>query len=161
MCFGPSFPAFIFFFSSGFSRVSSPHRFLELSQICLWWGWGFQSLVSQEDQGQWLPEKTHFHINVSELMMPLLFLSRGPSVQNTSLCLLMDNQTAVHCPLILSFNHLSFHVTPRVLRRYPISSALTLSFCPSINVNVSLPHVKVSITTLLCRLFFTFELTFL
>ncbi|KAG0729434.1 hypothetical protein GWK47_003488 [Chionoecetes opilio] len=60
-------------------------------------GWGYQSSDGRQGFGGWSGVERRLHINVKELLVPLLFLRSNPIPEGTALCFEMDNMVAVHC----------------------------------------------------------------
>lgn len=60
-------------------------------------GWGYQADSGLQGRGQWSPADRERHINVRELMVPLLFLRHQRQLTHLHLSFHMDNVAAVHC----------------------------------------------------------------
>lgn len=60
-------------------------------------GWGYLTTTGLQGRGQWSRADRRRHINVRELMVPLLFLRHQDHLSHTHLCFHMDNVAAVHC----------------------------------------------------------------
>ncbi|KAG0729379.1 hypothetical protein GWK47_030451 [Chionoecetes opilio] len=60
-------------------------------------GWGYQSSDGRQGFGGWSGVERRLHINIKELLVPLLFLRSNPIPEGTALCFEMDNMVAVHC----------------------------------------------------------------
>ena len=61
------------------------------------YGWGYQADDGLQGRGLWSPSDKKRHINVRELMVPLLFLRQHRHLAHLHICFHMDNVVAVHC----------------------------------------------------------------
>ena len=60
-------------------------------------GWGYQAAEGIQGRGLWSPEDRERHVNVRELMVPLLFLHQQSHLTHLHICFHMDNVAAVQC----------------------------------------------------------------
>ena len=60
-------------------------------------GWGYQAVGGFQGRGLWSSEDKLRHINVRELMVPLLFLHQHVHLAHLHVCFQMDNVAAVQC----------------------------------------------------------------
>ena len=60
-------------------------------------GWGYQADNGIQGRGRWSRSDRRKHINVRELMVPLLFLCQQPDLHDCHIRFHLDNVAAVHC----------------------------------------------------------------